>query len=121
MIHLTRGEQRFILFLLIALFVGLGVDVLKKPAPPAVIDDAVFSRAALLPATAKTEIVSRVNINKADVEQLVTLPGIGAVTAQRIIDYRQAHGSFASIEEIQKVQRIGAKTFDKIKSYITVK
>ncbi|NLM13273.1 MAG: competence protein ComEA [Epulopiscium sp.] len=62
-----------------------------------------------------------ININTASAEQLQTLPGIGAVIAQNIIEYRESHGAFSSIEEIQNVSRIGQKTFQKIKDKIIVR
>ncbi|MBR1398200.1 MAG: helix-hairpin-helix domain-containing protein [Selenomonadaceae bacterium] len=61
-----------------------------------------------------------VNINTADADELDTLPGIGPAMAQRIIDYRQTHGSFKSIDEIQNVRGIGQKKFENLKSRITI-
>lgn len=61
-----------------------------------------------------------ININTASLDQLQSLPGIGAVIAQNIIDYRNSQGPFRSIEEIKNVSRIGDKTFEKIKDKITV-
>ncbi len=61
-----------------------------------------------------------VNINSASQDELETLPGIGPVTAQKIIEYRQSNGDFSSIEGIQKVSGIGPATFDKIEALITV-
>jgi competence protein ComEA len=61
-----------------------------------------------------------VNINTATAEELETLPGIGEVTAQRIIDYREANGPFETIEDIQNVSGIGPKTFEGMKDLITV-
>ncbi|MGB9723617.1 MAG: ComEA family DNA-binding protein, partial [Chloroflexia bacterium] len=62
----------------------------------------------------------KVNINTAGLEELDRLPGIGPGYAQRIIEYRQAHGPFASIEEIQNVPGIGPATFARIRDLITV-
>lgn len=61
---------------------------------------------------------NRISINNADIDLLVTLPGIGNKIAQRIIEYRNTYGSFTSLEELKNVQGIGDKIFEKIKSYI---
>lgn len=62
----------------------------------------------------------KVNINTAGVSELTSLDGVGDATAQKIIAYRQANGSFSSIEEIKKVSGIGDKKFEAIKDRITV-
>lgn len=67
-----------------------------------------------------TSTFSIVNINTASQAELETLPGIGPVTAEKIIEYRQTRGGFPRIEEIQKVSGIGPATFEKIKDQITV-
>jgi competence protein ComEA len=61
-----------------------------------------------------------VNINTASLEELDTLPGIGPTTAQKIIDYREENGPFATIEDIVNVSGIGAVTYEEIKDLITV-
>lgn len=71
------------------------------------------------PQVAGEEISSQININTATLEQLDSLPGIGPVYAQRIIDYRQKK-SFSSLEEIMEIQGIGEKTFAKFKDLITI-
>lgn len=60
-----------------------------------------------------------VNINTADAKELETLPNIGPARAQKIIEYRESHGPFTSIEEITKVSTIGPKIFESIKDLIT--
>jgi competence protein ComEA len=62
----------------------------------------------------------KVNINTADVTQLQTLSGVGAKRAQDIIDYRESHGNFKTIEELANVSGIGEKTIEKLKESITV-
>lgn len=61
-----------------------------------------------------------VNINTADQAALETLPGIGPVTARAILDHRQNHGPFETIESIQEVSGIGPAKYDRIKDLITV-
>lgn len=65
------------------------------------------------------EIIPLVNINQASLEELVSLPGIGPVTAEKIISYREEH-LFTRVEEIQKVPGIGPATFEQIRLYLTL-
>jgi competence protein ComEA len=80
----------------------------EKPAAP---------RAAAKPAAAAA---SPINLNTATVTQLETLPGIGARTAQAIVDHREKNGSFKKIEELMNVKGIGEKSFLKLKPLISV-
>ena len=61
-----------------------------------------------------------VNINTATLEELESLPEIGPVIAQRILDYRQANGPFTTLEAIQYIDRISPVTFEQIKGLITI-
>ena len=69
--------------------------------------------------TAQPLSADKVNINTADLAALESLPGIGPVLAQQILDYRQAHGSFAKIEDLLEVTGVGPATLDKIREKIT--
>lgn len=62
----------------------------------------------------------RIDINTATLQQLQLLPGIGEVTAQRILDYRAEHGSFSSPQELMNVNGIGDKKFAQIEPYVKV-
>jgi len=61
-----------------------------------------------------------ININTASIKELTQLPGVGKVTANRIVAYRDKNGPFKQIEDIQKIKGIGSKTFVKIKDMITL-
>ena len=61
-----------------------------------------------------------VNINTASAEELQILKGIGPVTADKIVSYRESYGAFKTIEDLKEVNGIGEKTFADIKDDISV-
>ncbi|MCQ4271888.1 helix-hairpin-helix domain-containing protein [Pseudomonas kuykendallii] len=82
-----------------------------EPAKPAV-DKPVVEQAAK---------VASVNLNTADAETLQReLSGIGLVKAKAIVAYREAHGPFASVDELLEVKGIGAATLDKNRSKLSL-
>lgn len=62
----------------------------------------------------------RIDLNTADKQALMTLPGIGESKADRILEYRQTHGRFGSTEEVMNVSGIGSGVYEKIREYIKV-
>ena len=62
-----------------------------------------------------------VNINAAGVEELETLPGIGPIKAQAIVEYRNEHGEFSSVDELDDVEGIGEKTVEKIRACVVLR
>lgn len=62
----------------------------------------------------------KVNINTADADTLMTLPGIGASKAESILAYRKERGGFSAVEEIKNIAGIKDGVYSKIKDYITV-
>ena len=61
-----------------------------------------------------------VNLNSATGEQLETLPGVGPVTAQKILDWRTTHGAFSSVDELLEVDGIGEKTLADLAPHVTL-
>ena len=62
----------------------------------------------------------RIDINRANEIELIQLPGIGPVTAKRIIEYRKQRGSFTTLESLKEVKGIGNKTLEKMKPFIMI-
>lgn len=89
-------------------------DATTSPKP--ILSNAV-SVGKSLPTTKQGGLV---NINTAGVAELDTLPGIGPALAQRIIQYREANGSFSTIEELKNVSGIGDKKFADLEPKVTV-
>jgi competence protein ComEA len=95
---LTDGEQ-------------IRVPAPGDPAPPA--------DAATAPGGPGTNPSAPLDLNTATLEQLDTLPGVGEVTANRIITYRSAH-PFTTVDELLEVPGIGQRRFDQLKELVTV-
>lgn len=63
----------------------------------------------------------KVNLNTASAAELDTLPGIGPVTAKKIVSYRQEKGLFRTIDELKEAKLVNSSTFDKIKDLVEVR
>jgi len=61
-----------------------------------------------------------INVNTASLAELQTLPGVGPVLAENIIEFRESHGNFSSIDELMNVARIGPATLDRLRDFVTV-
>jgi competence protein ComEA len=62
----------------------------------------------------------KVDLNAATLEQLDVLPGVGPVTAQRILDWRAAHGRFTSVDQLREVSGIGPARLARLKDLVRV-
>ena len=71
-------------------------------------------------ATSSNEVSSKININKASLEELMTLKNIGESKAKAIIEYRTTVGLFKTIDEIKNVSGIGDTIFESLKDFITI-
>lgn len=72
------------------------------------------------PEEAEPEISYPLDLNAATAEELETLPGIGAILAERIVSYREAVGGFQTLEELQQVNGIGSGIYSQIAPYLFI-
>lgn len=84
------------------------------------VDKKITSSTSITVRRNSTAINGILSINRASAKELEKLPGIGPVLASRIIDYRKSNGNFQSIDDLRKVQGIGASTLEKFRSKIRV-
>ncbi len=80
----------------------------------------VFAAEAQATENAAVAADNRININNASTKELQGLPGVGKVTAERIIEYRAEKGAFTSPEQLLKVKGVGKKTLEQIRDLITL-
>ena len=71
-------------------------------------------------AAAAAQASGPLNLNTATADQLDELPGIGPVLADRIVEWRTAHGPFTSVDQLREVSGIGARKFESIRELVTV-
>jgi len=105
--------RRIVLLFVVMALVASGSYAAASQPPPS----ATRSRSA---AAAKKAPAGVVNINTAAAADLQSLPGIGAKTAERIVEYREKNGPFKKIEELMNVRGVGEKNFLKLKNHISV-
>ena len=138
----TKREKNVILFLVCTLILGYGVKLYQGShlyndfKPVTSIEKESFEKKARLAydtskrkglnsSESSTENDSKlqteiININTAKKQNLVKLPKIGTVTAERIIRFRDDYGPFKSFDDLLKVKGIGPKTLEKLKPQITL-
>ncbi|MER8186357.1 ComEA family DNA-binding protein [Kitasatospora sp. NPDC094015] len=70
--------------------------------------------------TGSTVRAGPLSLNRATIEQLDTLPGVGPTLAQRIVQYRQEHGPFRSVDQLRQVSGIGARKYEELKALLSL-
>ena len=104
----------WIKFLLFFVFIGLSIWLNINP----VHNQRLFPDHLAISDPSQTTVLHTININQANSEMLVALPGIGPKLASNIIQYRQQHGDYHKLSDLVRVRGIGPKKADQIKSYI---
>lgn len=126
---LTATERRVLLFVTGAFVAGLGIRFYQEtfPATPSFDYAAADSAFAALSSAAIAddgesglEVPGPLNLNTATKHQLVALPGIGEVMAERILRHREDHGPFRDIEELRSIKGISKRSLEKLKPLVTV-
>jgi competence protein ComEA len=92
--------------------------MLKKTSVLLIVMLAGWSMAALAADATPSGVV---NVNNADAEQLQLLPRIGPALADRIIEFREANGPFASVDELIAVKGIGERSLERLEPFVTTK
>jgi competence protein ComEA len=110
MFSLTPRERRVFVFLAVLIFCGALMRLLN-----------VKSDAAFIPGD-KNQIQENfpINVNTANIDELTKIPGIGYVTAARMINYRTNNGLFNSADDLKKVKGIGDRKLEMMKGYIAL-
>jgi competence ComEA-like helix-hairpin-helix protein len=105
MFFLTPQERKFVCLVMIVFIIGAAVQLsLRRDIAPM--------------RWAKSVRHFKIHINTAHDYELQMLPGIGAKLAQRIVEYRHAHASFKTVEDLKYVHGLTAKRFEHIKGLI---
>ena len=102
-----------------------GVDISDINLARLLVDGEQILVGSAKPSSGKTSVKkittdNPLDINRATMAQLDTLPGIGPVTAQRIIDYRTKVGRINAVDELKKISGLGGAKFEEIKSLLRV-
>ncbi|HEI8867406.1 ComEA family DNA-binding protein [Serratia sp. AKBS12] len=113
-ISLVQGYRRSIKNLLATTLLLLTLAPAMAAEKPAASQKAATTASAAKAPAAPTEVEATVNINQADAEQLASvLNGVGLKKAEAIVRYREQHGPFTEIDQLQEVPGIGLSLFER--------
>ncbi len=113
---LTRGEKLICLLALGFVLAVIAAGLLSRLIPAPAVEISALPTAAVDRASHWKD--GMLNLNTADATDLESLPGIGAVLAQRILDYRTQNGPFTALQDLLAVPGIGQKTLDELLPYL---
>jgi comEA protein len=131
MLGFTRKEQKVLLFLSVSYLAGGAIKVYQdhwQPLP-------ALPRQSILKETSESPIMTvsdprgnrgekasffTISLNTATKADLERIPGVGAVTALRILSYRDLNGGFRTVEDLLNVKGIGPKKMQKIRPYVNI-
>jgi len=108
----------------VAVVLWIGWPVPKEETPKAQPDQPIAVRVPAtspVAAASPAKAVSKVNLNRASADELQTLPGVGPVLAQRMVDWRKAHGRYRTVDDLQEIKGIGKKRLEQLRPLVTVK
>jgi competence protein ComEA len=91
-----------------------------RTATPIVTPSPQPTRTANPPALGTSAKAGKLDLNLASAEELQRLPGIGPVLAQRVVDLRNAHGKFRTVEDLRDVKGIGKKRMEQLRPLVIV-
>ena len=111
--RIMRNLSMLIMTVMIVVRLQIDDGFLQEPPPE-------MKRAAAISIEIPELENGLVNINTANLHQLWNIKGIGETKARAIIDYREEHGNFASVDDLVNVSGIGEKTLERIRKYLTV-
>lgn len=116
----TRGAQLAALNLAAPLVDGVQVLVPRRVVAVAgATTDADGSGPGAGASAGSASLAPKPSLSSATVEELDVLPGVGPVTAQRIVDYRTAHGPFRSVDDLDAVPGIGPTRIEQLRDLVT--
>ena len=100
--------------------VAESVDLASAVSPKAAAGELLDLATLVGPAADSVGIIGLTNLNSADADALIALPGIGPALARRIIAYRKQHGPFTSVEQLIEITGIGPRNIDEFRRLVTV-